>query len=115
MTGGGGNVGAVITQLLFFKGTTYAREDGIMYMGIMIICCTLPICFIHFPQWGGMFTPANKSVTEEDYYGSEWSEEEIAKGYHFPSFKFAENSKTERGGNYKTSEIIDSQSPNIIV
>lgn len=114
MTGGGGNLGAVVTQLLFFKGTTYAREDGIMYMGIMIICCTLPICFIHFPMWGGMFTPPSKTATEQDYYISEWDEKEIAEGYHIQSLKFAANSITERGDNCK-SEIVDERSPTITV
>lgn len=99
MTGGGGNVGAVITQLLFFKGTKYAKEDGITYMGIMIICCTLPIMLIYFPMWGGMFCgPSSKEdATEENYYAAEWNEEEKAKGLHLNTIKFAENCKGERG------------------
>ncbi|KAK1552179.1 hypothetical protein Q3G72_011919 [Acer saccharum] len=32
MTGGGGNVGAVLTQLIFFKGTKYTKERGITLM-----------------------------------------------------------------------------------
>ncbi|PKI42662.1 hypothetical protein CRG98_036944 [Punica granatum] len=73
MTGGGGDVGAVITQLIFFKGSRYSKEMGMMLMGIMIICCTLPICLIYFPQWGGMFSgpTSKKGFTEEDYdYGA---------------------------------------------
>ncbi|KAK0574103.1 hypothetical protein LWI29_018159 [Acer saccharum] len=67
MTGGGGNVGAVLTQLIFFKGTKYTKERGITLMGLMIICCSLPIMFIYFPQWGGMFCGPSKMVaTEED-------------------------------------------------
>ncbi|KAJ6869010.1 hypothetical protein NC651_033941 [Populus alba x Populus x berolinensis] len=99
MTGGGGNVGAVLTQLIFFKGSKYSKETGIMLMGIMIIFCTLPICFIYFPQWGGMFCgpSSTKIATEEDYYLSEWNSEEKEKGLHLSSLKFADNSRSERG------------------
>ncbi|EOA40211.1 hypothetical protein CARUB_v10008932mg [Capsella rubella] len=98
MTGAGGNVGAVLTQLIFFKGSTYSRETGITLMGVMSIACSLPICLIYFPQWGGMFCgPSSKKVTEEDYYLSEWSPEEKARNLHLASQKFAETSVSERG------------------
>ncbi|KAK4753604.1 hypothetical protein SAY87_001708 [Trapa incisa] len=99
MTGGGGNVGAVVTQLIFFKGSRYSKERGITLMGIMIICCTLPICLIYFPQWGGMLCgpSSNKSFAEEDYYLSEWSSLEKDIGFHHESMKFASNSRSERG------------------
>ncbi|CAI0458495.1 unnamed protein product [Linum tenue] len=105
MTGGGGNVGAVITQLAFFRGSKYSKETGITYMGIMIICCTLPLCLINFPQWGGMFSSgrsnpsssSSSSATEEDYYMAEWSSQEKERGLHQASLKFAENSRRERG------------------
>lgn len=99
MTGGGGNVGAVLTQLIFFKGSRYSKETGITLMGIMMLCCTLPICLIYFPQWGGMFCgPSSKeNATEEDYYSSEWNSKEKEKGFHHGSLKFADNSRGERG------------------
>lgn len=98
MTGAGGNVGAVLTQLIFFKGSTYSRETGITLMGIMSIACSLPICLIYFPQWGGMFCgPSSKKVTEEEYYLAEWSTKEKEKNLHLASQKFAENSVSERG------------------
>lgn len=100
MTGGGGNVGAVITQLIFFRGSQYSKQTGITLMGIMIICCTLPLCLIHFPPWGGMFCGPSTEThkTEEDYYMSEWKSNEREKGFHAASLKFAENSVSERGG-----------------
>lgn len=97
MTGGGGNLGAVVTQVIFFKGSKYLTEDGITYMGIMILCCTLPIILIHFPQWGSMLLPPKPGATAEDYYLAEWSEQERAKNYHISSIRFADNSVHEGG------------------
>ncbi|KAH7515691.1 high affinity nitrate transporter 2.5 [Ziziphus jujuba] len=99
MTGGGGNVGAVLTQLIFFKGSRYSKERGITLMGIMIIFCSLPIALIYFPQWGGMICgpSSEKKTTEEEYYMSEWTAKEREKGFHEASMKFSENSRSERG------------------
>lgn len=99
MTGAGGNVGSVLTQLIFFRGSRYSKEKGISLMGVMIIGCTLPIVLIYFPQWGSMLTgPASSKIaSEEEYYLSEWTPEEKAKGYHLAALKFADNSRTERG------------------
>jgi len=106
MTGAGGNVGAVITQVIFFKGSTYSTEMGITYMGIMIILCTLPICLIYFPQWGGMFFGPKANYTEEDYYLQEWNSKEQQQGFHQTSLKFADSSRSER---YKKVESAPSE------
>ncbi|KAK3033049.1 hypothetical protein RJ639_035675 [Escallonia herrerae] len=56
MSGSGGTVGAVVTQLLLFSGyNTFSTQTGISLMGLMMLICTLPLMFIYFPQWGGMF------------------------------------------------------------
>ena len=61
------------------------------------MACTVPVVFVHFPQWGSMLLPPSKSAQEEHYYGGEWNEEEKSQGLHHASIKFAENSRAERG------------------
>ncbi|CAA6665519.1 unnamed protein product [Spirodela intermedia] len=46
MTGSGGPVGAVVTQLLFFSGTCGSKEKGISLMGLMMLACTLPVLLL---------------------------------------------------------------------
>ncbi|KAJ9159027.1 hypothetical protein P3X46_024559 [Hevea brasiliensis] len=113
ITGGGGNVGAVLTQLIFFKGSKYYKEKGITLMGIMIICCTLAICLIYFPQWGGMFcgTSSENTATEEYYYMSEWNSKEKEQGLLQASLKFADNSRSERGRRAGSETMPPNETP----
>ncbi|KAL2630173.1 hypothetical protein R1flu_014859 [Riccia fluitans] len=100
-TGAGGNVGAVVTQALFFMKSGYSTEKGIVLMGVMIVYVTLVVFLVYFPQWGSMLFPPSKS-TEEDYYKSEWDAAEQSNGLHHGSLKFAENAKSERGKRVET-------------
>ncbi|KAJ4974836.1 hypothetical protein NE237_008010 [Protea cynaroides] len=113
MTGGGGNFGAVLTQLIFFRGSTYSTQTGISLMGIMIICCTLPLCLIYFPQWGGMLSgPTTRGITtEEEYYSSEWNAKEKEQDFHLASMKFADNSRRERGPRVASASSPSDGSP----
>uniref|UniRef100_A0A803KR37 Uncharacterized protein n=1 Tax=Chenopodium quinoa TaxID=63459 RepID=A0A803KR37_CHEQI len=103
LTGAGGNVGAALTQFIFFSGTRYSREDGLLYMGVMAIACTVPVAFVHFPQWGSMFFPPSKTATEEDYYVAEYNKNEQSKGMHERNIKFAESARAERGNGFCSS------------
>ncbi|KAL5723881.1 hypothetical protein ACHQM5_007220 [Ranunculus cassubicifolius] len=113
MTGAGGNVGAVLTQLIFFRGSRFSKETGITLMGIMIICCTLPLCLIYFPQWGGMACgpSTDGTATEEAYYLSEWSDKEKERDLHQASLKFAENSRGERSRRARSTSTMPSAPP----
>ncbi|KNA18834.1 hypothetical protein SOVF_067090 [Spinacia oleracea] len=97
LTGAGGNVGAALTQFIFFAGNRFSTEDGLLYMGVMSIACTLPVALVHFPQWGSMFFPPSKSASEEAYYVAEYNKDEQSKGMHERNIKFAESARTERG------------------
>ncbi|KAG2710429.1 hypothetical protein I3760_04G026500 [Carya illinoinensis] len=82
MTGSGGTVGAVVTQLMLFSGSKFSKQTGISLTGVMMLVCTLPITLIYFPQWGGMFCgpaashhqhhllilPMKPNIAEDDHY-----------------------------------------------
>ncbi|GMP30265.1 hypothetical protein CsSME_00005010 [Camellia sinensis var. sinensis] len=72
MTGSGGTVGAVVTQLLLFSGSNkFSTQTSISLMGLLMLASTLSLTLIYFPKWGGMFCgPSDdpNSLDEEDYY-----------------------------------------------
>ncbi|XP_021773273.1 high affinity nitrate transporter 2.5-like [Chenopodium quinoa] len=111
ISGAGGNVGAVICQVIFFRGSQFKLEDGITYMGIIIIVTTLSLSSIYFPQWGGMLAGPKPGVTEEDYYMREWDADEQEQGLHKVSMKFAEGCRNERSRKVKSVPVEESTRP----
>ncbi|MEW5306442.1 MAG: hypothetical protein WDW38_007382 [Sanguina aurantia] len=106
MVGAGGNVGAAVTQALFFAGAApwqllLTPQDGLKWMGVMTLGITALLFTINFPMWGGMLSAPKPGATEEDYYLREWSAEEVSAGLHNPSMKFAMESKSQRGFKYR--------------
>ena len=63
--------------------------DSFKWMGVVMIAVA---CFgvggQYFPMWGGMFFPAKKGATEEDYYFAEYSAAERERGLHMASSAF---------------------------
>ena len=63
--------------------------DSFKWMGVVMIA----VAFIgvggqYFPMWGGMFFPARKGYTEEDFYFAEYSSAEREQGLHLASSAF---------------------------
>ena len=101
--GAGGNAGSSITQAAFFTPDSLTTQEGIKWMGVTIVGVALFTPLIHFPMWGSMFFPGNPKATEEDYYGSEYNEEEHKSGLSANALKFAETSQPERGSFFEKS------------
>lgn len=65
------------------------QVDAFKWMGVVMIA----VAFIgvggqYFPMWGGMFFPARKGYTEEDFYFAEYSAAERERGLHLASSAF---------------------------
>lgn len=97
IVGAGGNGGAALTQAIFFTYTSWTVYQGFVWMGVMTIGMSTLYFLTYFPMWGGMFCPAKKGVSEEDYYLGEYTAEEQAAGLASASLKFAMSSRSNRG------------------
>ncbi|ESQ41422.1 hypothetical protein EUTSA_v10013421mg [Eutrema salsugineum] len=61
MTGSGGTVGAVVTQLLLFSGDGVRKQRSISLMGLMTFVVSLSVTLIYFPRWGGICCGSSES------------------------------------------------------
>ncbi|KAG5230195.1 high-affinity nitrate transporter family protein [Salix suchowensis] len=99
MTGGGGNVGAVLTQLIFFKGSKYSKETGIMYMGVMIIMLHSSNLFDILPTMG--WNVLRPIIFKDRYRGRLLHVRMEFRGegerLHLASLKVRRQSRRERG------------------
>jgi len=86
MVGAGGNTGAVIAGSIFFQGD-FRTDQGIINMGIMIICITALMFLVYFPEHGSMLFPAHGLGSYDpqiikppaDYRGADSMDYEAAK------------------------------------
>ena len=63
--------------------------DAFKWMGVVMIAVScIGVGGQYFPMWGGMFFPARKGATEEDYYFAEYSAAERERGLHMASSAF---------------------------
>ena len=64
-------MGAVVTQLVFFSGSTnLSTQTGILGMGLAMLVSTCSAALLYSPHWGGMFcspSPPSTLVYAEDY------------------------------------------------
>ncbi|GMH43690.1 hypothetical protein BSKO_11612 [Bryopsis sp. KO-2023] len=93
----GGSVGSLVTMSIYFRNDSQDIHKGIHQMGFLIIAVGLLVMFIYFPMWGSMFRGPKPGITEEDYYYSEYTWEEIAAGQAKPSVRFTDECKAQRG------------------
>ncbi|KAF8096748.1 hypothetical protein N665_0302s0022 [Sinapis alba] len=66
MTGSGGTVGAVVTQLLLFSGNNVRKQRSISLMGLMTFVVSISVTLIYFPRWGGIFCGPSSSSESDD-------------------------------------------------
>ncbi|KAF3540358.1 hypothetical protein F2Q69_00018813 [Brassica cretica] len=66
MTGSGGTVGAVVTQVLLFSGDNVRKQRSISLMGLMTFVASLSVTLIYFPRWGGIFCGPSSSSESDD-------------------------------------------------
>ncbi|KAL8528196.1 hypothetical protein ACS0TY_005851 [Phlomoides rotata] len=67
MTGSGGTMGAVVTQLLLFSGSNnMSTQTSISLMGIMVILAAIPLTLLYFPNSGGMFCAPSSPYQQTD-------------------------------------------------
>lgn len=94
--GAGGNSGSIFMQTIFFVSDRYTTNEGILWMGVTIICVTQLLFLVWFPMWGGMVFGPREGISEAEYYTSEFSKAEQSEGLHEQVLKFAAASKSER-------------------
>ncbi|KIZ00910.1 hypothetical protein MNEG_7055 [Monoraphidium neglectum] len=97
VVGAGGNAGGAITQAIFFTYVALPTDMAFVWMGVMALGMTALYLTMYFPMWGGLFVGPKVGVTEEDYYLSEYTPEEISQGMASSSIKFAYESRSQRG------------------
>jgi len=60
MVGAGGNIGAVISgQFIVGSGKNEPLDKGIVWLGIVIVSCSMLMHCIFFPGEGGILLPKN--------------------------------------------------------
>lgn len=93
----GGTAGAAIWNGQIFRSQTQKdyRNMGIIMMAVSTLCF-----LIEWPAWGGIVRGPKAGATEQDYYRSEYTAEEQARGLHTRAMNFAHEASVHGGSQH---------------
>lgn len=93
----GGTAGAALWNGFVFKSQA---QNGFWHMGAIIASVSLACLIIYWPAWGGILIKPTPYATEDEYYASEWTPEERARGLHQRSLRFAREASIHGGSQH---------------
>lgn len=83
------SINSAATDTISLLSAVIQQADAFKWMGVVMIAVALVgVGGQYFPMWGGMFFPARKGYTEEDFYFAEYSAAEREQGLHLASSAF---------------------------
>ena len=97
LVGAAGPLGAILYLVTFFNIAWLSNVQGFLWMGIWTCAAAMGALVLRFPMWDSILRRSAPRAVEEDYYGREWTGEEIATGEAASAMRFASETISERG------------------